>query len=350
MLSETEAKTNKKEEKSFMDKVKDVSLRASGIGFLLGDASFFAADYFNKNPSGMATGAIYLIGAGAAARYGKENPERQIELLARELRAHFKKEGIEIPKGSALNAEALTKPRGVLDHIEDFLYKNPSQILNGMFSIGGLLKVASGLKESGKERYSTIAYGGLVALAGLIGLLVEEKAPDKEHPPTTAMGKLWEKIQESPLGAASKIYLINNVFLLGTAYAQRKTHLESGTKPGYYFTFLTAASYIVANGLLGLSTKDHAKATKEDNKHIESLETMCAEVLANVPVELRQRLIERSAGFLAAHPEVKLSAAEVAKAIHGKVNEQLASVTKKPENWQEKIVGTASLNPAPSLG
>ncbi len=339
-------------EKSFTDKVREISLRASGISFIIGDVAFFAADKLNKDHTGSMTGLTYLMGAAVAARYGKENPEYHLREMSIKLKDYLKKEGVEIPKGSALNNEELNKPKGIIDHIEKFFYTYPSQILSGMFALGGTFKIAAGFqKEKKRDKYSTMAYGGLVILAGLIGLLVPEKEPDKEHPPTSAWGKLWEKVQAAPLRTSSLIYLVNNVTLIATAFEQRKQHLATGTKPGYYLTFTTALAYIVANTLLGFATKDNAKGTKEDSRYIEALETAAAEVLAQQPQEIRDRSIQRVAGFLSGQPEVKLHAKDIALAIHGKVEEQLTALSKKQsENWQDRVQNTpATMTPQLSV-
>jgi hypothetical protein len=335
-------------EKSFIDKVRDASLSASGIGFIIGDAALFAADKMNKDHTGSMTGLTYLVGAAVAARYGKENPEYHLREMNIKLKDYLKKEGVEIPKGSALSNEDLNKPKGIIDHVEKFFYTYPSQILNGMFALGGTFKVASGIKQN---KYSTVAYGGLVVLAGLIGLLVPEKEPDKEHPPTSAWGKLWEKVQAAPLRTSSIIYLVNNVNLVATAISDRKEHLATGTKPGYFLTFTTACAYIIANTLLGFATKDNAKNTKDDSRYIDALETAAAEVLAQQPQEIRDKSIQRVAGYLSGQPEVKMHAKDIALAIHGKVEEQLIIISKRQnENWQTRVQDTpASLTPQPSI-
>lgn len=317
--------------RTFADKVKDASLRASGIGFIIGDAAFFAADRMNKDNTGSLTGLTYLAGAAVAARYGKESPEHRLVEMQRKLRRYLMQEGVAIPQGTALTRDAITQPQGLLDQVESFFYRYPSQILNGMFAFGGTFKIASGLKQHNSK---AVAYGSLVTLAGLTGLLVPEKAPDPDHPPQHLAAKLWEKVQAKPLQAASTIYLFNNINIVRDAFSQRAQHRRDGSKPGYQLTFLTAAAYIVSNGLLGLASKDQAKQTARDGRAMEALESAAAEVLAAQSPELREALVERVAGYLSAQPEVHVNAETLAKEIH----EKIALHLEKPQrNWESHV-------------
>ncbi len=343
-MEKTQHRPATPEQKTFMDTVREVSLRASGIGFIIGDAAFFAADRMNKDKTGALTGLTYLAGAAVAARYGKENPQHHLQGMQRSLREYLQKEGVEIPSGSALDRASIKNPQGLLDQVEGFFYRYPSQILNGMFALGGTFKIASGLKKE-QGKYSTIAYGGLVMLAGLVGLLVPEKEPDPAHPPTSFMGKVCEKIQAHPLRVSSAIYLVNNANLVVNAFEQRREHLAHGTKAGYPLTFLTACAYIVSNGLLGLSSKDSAKSTKTDRQYIDALENAAAEVLARQSPELREALVQRVAGHLASSAQVKLPAQQLVAELNSKINAQLPQ-----GQWQQHIGSNGGVTNAPARG
>ena len=321
--------------KTFLDRVKSVSLSAAGIGFILGDAAFFAADRLNNDKTGSMAGLVYMLGAIIPVKYGKENPHYQLTEMHRRLREYLVSEHVTIPEGTALNRDELVKPKGLVDQVEGFFRRYPSEIYSGIGALGGSFKLASALHKN-EVKYSTLAYGGLGILAGLVGMLVPEKLPDPIHPPTTTWGSIKEKVQAHPLRIASSIFMINSGNLLLGAVEQRKEHLLYGTKPGYKLTFLTACVYIMSNGLMAITSKNRDVPTYVDKHFISALEKAATEVIAAQPVQLRDALIDHVADYLSMQPHVVQTAPQLAEEMHQLLRVHIEEAKLHQTDWKHR--------------
>ena len=310
--------------------LKQDSLRAAGYSYLVGDAALFASGMMSGRGHETLSGVAYTAGGLVLARYGKENAERRLHTLQGRLKEYFAGEHIQIPEGSELNAAALKGEGGIIDRIEDFMYAYPSQILNTMYALGGFSMLRSGMKHN--KRWDT-ASGALIAAGALSGLLIPEKQPDPDHHAESTLGKAWEWVQEKPLRASGYLYMANNAALVASALQERNAN---PLQKSYLFKLLTAASYMVANGFLSISSKDSVSyIDKDDNaKAMEKLETTAARVIAAQPEELKAQVIQQTSGFLAAQPDIKLSAMQIASDLTARINELSTAQNK---NWQGNI-------------
>ena len=177
-----------------LTQLKNVSLKAAGYAYLVGDAALFAAGLMEKNTKGAITGALWGVGGLAAARYGNPTAEKQIELVSTRLGEYLAKQGIKIP--SHPTTALLAKENGLLDHVEQFLYHYPSEMLNAIYMLGATQMVSSGIS---RKFTPDIVSGILIGAGALAGILIHEKKPDSEHPPHGALEKAVSWIQEKPL-------------------------------------------------------------------------------------------------------------------------------------------------------
>ncbi len=302
--------------------LKQESLRAAGYSYLVGDAALFASGMMSGRGHEALSGAAYTAGSLVLARYGRENAERRLHTLQGKLKEYFDNENIKIPQGSELNSAALKSEGGIIDRVEDFLYAHPSEVFNTMNVLGGFSLLRSGMKHS---KGWDSASGALVVAGGLAGF-IPEKQPDPDHPASGVLGKAQEWVQEKPLRTSGYLYMLTKPALFASALKERH---DNPQQKSYLFKFLTAASYMVADGLLSISSKDSATYIEGDNKKaMEKLETTAARVIAAQPEELREHVIQQTSGFLAAQPDIKLSADQIAKDLNERIKELSAGQDK----------------------
>ena len=154
------------------DALKANSLSAAGYGYLVGDAALFASGMMAGRSKEAMSGLMYAVGGAVPAFYANPSAEKQCRLIAERLGDYLRKEKIEIPKDPDI--QALTKSNGIIENIEAFLYKYPSQVLNLTYAIGGTQLLRSGMQH---HKGWDMASGALVAAGGLAGFLVTEKSP-----------------------------------------------------------------------------------------------------------------------------------------------------------------------------
>jgi hypothetical protein len=322
--------------------LKDKSLKTAGYSYLIGDAAFAAAKLMEGDKSGAYGASLWGLGGLAAARYGNPSAEKELELLQRRLGAYIKKQHIKIPAGA--DTRALAKDSGIVDQVEAFLYSYPSQMLNAVYAVGGALTLKGGIQ---KNNYMDIASGALITAGAIAGLLIQEKKPDPDHPAETALGKLKEWAQAKPLRVSGTLYHINNASMLIGAYQQIDKNKASGSK-SHWLRFLTAGSYILANTMLSLSSKEAGTASSaaQDQETLRKLSEQTAAVIAAQPEELQLALVDNISGYLAAQPEIQFSAKEISSMLTQKLN---AAKQAQGSGWVSRA--TSSPQPiSPSLG
>lgn len=320
----------------------DSSLKASGIGYLIGDASMVASGILRKEYGEARGGALYGLGGLVLATCGNPSTEKRLHMLYQDMGKYLKDQGVTIPKGTHISREVLAQQGGIIDHVQRFLYTYPSHVLNGLFTIGGLEALRGGLKEhrEGKSygKYG-VAAGAFVMGGALVGLLVNEHPAEghqesKEHQSFLGKAKHW--VQEKPLRLSGYLYMGNNVANSISAYKQFKA---DPTQHSYKFKILTVASYVVANHFLSKSSKDNLSFKEElGTKALYDLEMAAAEIIAVQPEKVRDGLIKQMAGYLSANSHTHIPVDDLAKGMHEMVEE----FTHKAESkeWQNRVAPT----------
>jgi hypothetical protein len=308
--------------------LKEQSLKAAGIAYIVGDAALIFAKLMEGTQVGAGGAALWLGGGLAAAKYGNPKAEQRLKLLEQRLGQYLKKQGVKIPE-NPMTAD-LVKVGGVLDHIEAFLYTYPSQLLNALFAVGGALTIKGGIGRS----KSDLACGALVMAGALGGLLIPERKPDREHPTQGMLGKAWEWAQEKPLRVSSTFFHANNIFTITSAFEQMK---KNPAGKSHWFRFLTAASYIFGNIMLSQSLKDNisAKDQHRNEKVLEALAEASGQVIAAQPKEVQEVLVQNIAGYLSSQKEIKTTAPEIAKLLHAQLA-VLRDKTPAAGQWRQR--------------
>ena len=313
--------------------LKNQSLKAAGVAYLVGDAAMFAAGLMEGDRGGATGGLVWGLGSLAAARYGNPKTEKQLELLNRRLGSYLKEQGVEIPTNPT-TAE-LVKEGGVIEHIEKFLYAHPSQTLNAIYATGGLTTAQGGFRKNVK---GDAAKGLLVTAGGLSGLLIPEKKPDPKHPPKDGLGKVWSWIQEKPLRVSGLLYHGNNAAAAYSIY-EKWGEQKNAPKMNLYLRMLTVSSFIFANTALAMSSKGHGAGGGDDEKIIDQLAKESAAVIAAQPKQLQEALVQQISGYLAAQPDIDKKSNEIADLMHGKLRQMQVITPQYASNkWQDHVL------------
>lgn len=317
------------------DALKEKSLKAAGYALLAGDTSLIVSGIMGKRYKEAASGLIYFAGGLFCSKYANPSAEKQLRLLGMRLGEYLRKEGVEVPHEPTL--DALVKPAGLIETTEAFLYKYPSQMMNACFALGGTQLMSSGIQHG--KHWDTAA-GACVVAGGLGGILVSEQKPDPDK--KAAHGPLSKAVswfQEKPLRISGVLYGLNNPALIMSGIKEYK---NNPANKSYMFKFLTAASYMLGNTLLCMSSKENSGTQQQVDDALDKLATASAQILAAQPPEMRQSLLQHMAGFLAAQPEVTLKAPEIEKLMQNKVQSLNLGMA---DNWVGKLGTTSVLRP-----
>ena len=339
------------------------SLRIAGLRYSLGDISMLIAGVLKGADAKKeaAAGATWFTGGVAAALFGNEKPERKLRRMRRELSEFLTQQGVKIPEGSCLSARAIEKESHIYDHIGDFLYRNPSQVLNGSYAAGALMLFKSGFDQRGADgniNKGVILSGAAVEAGALGGLLIPEYKTPPQKKPHGVIEQTTHWLRSKPLKFSGIMYWINNIGLLTKAigdkakYAAHTAGQPKHANKSYLFSFATLGLYVVANLMLLITPKE--EANKKQPLDTSSLNNALAEVIAAQPGEAQQTLLHQLAGYMALKPEIGRRANAIAAAIASRMPARgtpaadappQAPAANPPPHWQDKIQ-QAALQPA----
>lgn len=301
------------EDKGLWQQIKDTSLEKAGLGYIIGDAALFAHGVAHRDVGRAITGLSWGVGGVALAAFGKEPKEYQLKRLAYDLEDFFAKEGIDIPTATALHTDYKARKQWY-DSIQKFCYDYPSEILNANYAFGASTLIWQGMKRHDPWE----AASGVLVLGGaLAGLLTKE---DKSE--VSVDDSFVEKIQKNPLAISGALYTLNNFTLARSAWGEQKANPANKT---YLLKYLTVGVYVLANGLLGISSKDSAQVGAD--YPVDEIEALAAEVLAAQPEATRNQLIEAAAEHLAEYPNITDTKEGIAAKLKSRILEKPLLVT-----------------------
>lgn len=328
---------------------REKTLKAAGYGYLLGDAAFAASGLLKGGKAVFRTGAIWAAGGIGAAVYGNPDADKQLEILAHKLEAHLVQHGAKITDLERNNSELLRGKNGLGAKLDRFLHSHPTELLNAAYAVGAMTLLHSGLKDLKKINTNTTAMGALVLAGALGGLLIKED-PDARAKvdQNSIVSRVAGYIKEKPLRFSGTLYALNNIFTFKHALHDRDkfAHVNvMGMKP-YYFSMLTAASYVAANCLLFASSRDQIDEKKFKPEHIMQLEQVAAEIIAAQPPQLQAQLLRDVSEYLAKEKMIAVTAPELAHQLVERVSEVAQRNLRHgaENNWSGRIAAKNATN------
>lgn len=325
-------------QRTVLDQLKQSSLKAAGYSYLIGDAALFASGMMAGRSKEASSGLIYALGGLACAKYGNPNADKQLQLLSASLGDYLERQGIEVP--ITPETMSLRHSNNIIEQTEHFLYRHPSEVLNAIFALGGAQLTRSGIQHG--KGWDT-ASGAFTTAGGLLGLLISEKKSNPANPPTNAISKAWNWVQEKPLRITGGLYMLNNFTLTMGALKEMQTN---PSQKSYLFKFLTAGSYIFANAMLALSSKDNINGDNENGPTLDKLANSSAAVIASQPQEIQDVLVANIAGFVAGQPGTAIKAKEFAEILHKKLDD-VKNIS--ADTWTNRVQKSNSTIPTPAL-
>lgn len=377
--------------------IKEKSLVASGYVYLIGDAALVASGIKRGDKNELMTGLAFSSSSVVLARYGEKKADKAFDEIYDKMLLQFAKEGVEVPDAKHIKTEDLGKPNGLIARVEDFLYNHPAEVNTAINAFAGFQLFKSGVNLSKTDKSAGIAKsiaGTLVATGMLTALLVPEKTKEKAPASLDEVsqglsddskaGDVWMKpeveekkgvlgtmlsplqsvagwVQEKPLRVAGYMAMANNAFQGGSAVLERKNSKERIGKLGeqigagdsspqlndamqseyknknnWMFNMTAATSYVVANGLLSISSKDADASMGNGEDPFAQLYSASAAILANQPQEVQDAMVNKMAFHLAEFQEITRPAEEIAGLMHQKLAEVKDSPWLETGNQEQK--------------
>lgn len=313
------------------------SLKTVGWLNIIGDIGLLASGLTTKG--GMrnyhiAAGSLYTVGAAVPALFGEVNSENQVnETLAR-MNAALKEQSVEVPKDSSLYAATQDQRTGM----RHFLHQHAAQAMLGFYALGAGTMLAGGLRvrdAQGKLNPYKIAYGANSLGLKTLSLALPEKAtPEKDE----------NKGQRDPISGAFH-WLVDKplrLFGIGSFISDGSLGLAAmrdyrnalkinpGARPDY-FQFLTTGTYLAADVLASLSSKDPSHADGKFNADQQQrIEAMAAETIIRQPEAVREGLVNRVADAISKQGEMSGGREKISHSI----SEQIKHMESNP--WAQR--------------
>lgn len=319
--------------------LQDNSVKAGGWSYLIGDGALLLSGLMSGRGKEVTSGLLYTAGGGILARYGNVKTEHQLRSVSEKM-AHFLKGQAEtLPPECGLYRIMNEKRQGGLATAENFLYRYPSQVTLGVYTLGAFSMLQSGIKH---RKFWDIAYGANSTATKVASILIPEKSAgereDKQR--ETPLGKVIDWVQEKPLRVFGYGSMLSAVLLGLSAYREYK---EDPRQKSYIFKFITAGTYMIGDLMLALSHKNPVNADGLfDGDEKRRIEALAAEAISVQPRPLQDGLIHQAAGFLATQPEMGGSAATIAEGIRAQLHEMERNPwrCKPSQNWEKRALHT----------
>ena len=283
-----------------VDFVKNNSLRASGIIYMLGNAMYYISGLVGKDKDQQRMALAFTAGDGLLGAFGGRDDARQFRSLLTKLKHHMEGSGIEIPQNAAIYVETSNKDRGFGERAGDFMHDNINALKISAEVLGGFFATRSGLqKDAGGKRNWLKAIGGAVVVGGWgAALAVKEKKPDDEALKNASpTDKAVAYIQEKPLRLAGWAGLAFNALNFGGTWNNR--HTSAGK-----WNMGAVGAMVSANSLYSISNKTTGGDIKTEAM-IRDVYSVAAQILNKQPDEVREAAIESTAKFLGERPEIR---------------------------------------------
>ncbi|MEJ0010219.1 MAG: hypothetical protein WDN72_06735 [Alphaproteobacteria bacterium] len=318
------------------DWLQHTSLRAAGWLNLIGDTGLLVSGLRSGNPDHVSAGALYTAGAAVAALYGNVKTERQVHELLKHTGMFLQQQAVALPEDSGLYDVTHNKRDSALHETQNFLYRYPAEMMLGLYTMGAFTMLQAGLHTrdaQGRRNPWKIAYGGNSVTLKATSLLIPEKHKSedekKEARYHTPVGKVISWIEEKPMRLFGFGSFLSDSFLGMAAYRDHQNHPD---KKHDIFMWITTGTYLIADALAAISSKDPANADgKFSADEQRRIEAMSAETIARQPESMQAPLINQLASFLSLQPEMRGNADKISRSL----TEQLVHIQQNP--WAQRV-------------
>ncbi len=292
------------------------SLRLAGVFNLIGDIGFLGNGIITRNPYKIAGGGLYTLGGANLALNGKTNKQRTIQNVSEKMGELISQEALPLPSDSELAAVMRQRKTGALNNLSQTLAQNPAQATLYSYTAGaGAMVLAGAKKYRAGEGAAGLWYGASSFVCKLLALVVPEKSKAKEEegvkkaPSSNPITRTVDWFKEKPMRIFGIGSLVTDSLLAWETYQE---HARKPDAKGWRYTALSAGTYIVADIMAAMSSKNQANAggmlNADEQRRVEA---MAAEVIVAAPEEKRAPLMQKVTKFLAARGEVKGTEREI---------------------------------------
>jgi len=328
-------------------KLRKRTLEATGWTYAVGDYGFFTYGMKEADHLVMAGAVSYFLGTLALVFYGRnDQSDLQVHDMAKDLEQFLAKEKVQIPEGTALHKVAQGKDQTLLQSLNEFGKRYPSEMFNSVTALAGVFVAASAyrnkirfkptpgmdataIREMIQEGWMDFGLGTITAASGTLATLVKEKKPDPDDPPAKGTDWVWQKVQEHPLAISGAGYMAATMCHAGStvkAYREAKRVGDAHRLASVPRRALFVGMALISELLLMVSSKGHGDGVTSDDSVDKSVYAMAAELITKQPPEHREWHIQHIAGFLQ-QPTVM---AEAYTTVEKTLREQVHKMEKNP--------------------
>lgn len=345
----THSTTEEPKAKNLVEFVRNNSLTISGVIATVGNALSTASGFARgKDVGQIGQGLAFAVADLPLAVAGGRDDNRQFTNLLRQLKKHYDKNGIEIPKNAAILVEVSDKGKGIGERTQDYLHRYANQIKCSMEVVAAGFTIQAGKTQGSSFKKYAPYFWGSGFLASL--LIPEKKIDEQKYAEAGTLGRAWMNIQAHPLSIGGLLGYTNTVASYGSAINEKKTQsaLKASGKPStthYRWDFAIPTVMIGANGTYAISKKTVGGDIKTTDM-VSDVYRIASQIINKLPESERERALESTAKFLGERPEVSDTRAQVRE----KLVTQMTIQRQNP--WFENITlpaRTKSASPAPSL-
>ena len=324
--------------RSFTEKVKNRSLLASGMVYLLGDIGFFSYGYKEASKLDMTAAVAYALGTLSTLTFArKDQSDLQIKDISKQMAAYMRTQKMDVPENCSISS-LNDQPLPTIKKADEYLRHYPSEMFNIFTAMAGVCiaiaayktkaigkpnakaveelmgklrgagnvlghdalhsqAYAAVLKNMRKEGWADVGLGVLTAASCTYGALAEEKAHDPDAPEKHGVEAMKQWMQEHPLSITGGGLMVSTLcHAWSTAVAWKSGDSERRKAvPG---RALFIATNILAEILLAISSKGHGEGVVSDYSVDKSVISLAADLIAQQPKRLQPVLTQHVANFL----------------------------------------------------
>ena len=320
---ELQSVEKEKDERSFKEKFKSQTLRATSYFFMAADACFAMYGYKGGRYEDVAAGASYFMGSATMGALGTgAQSQSEIRKQVKKLIDYTKEHNLNFDQNLTIPIVTENNKRDVFHKIIDTLQTYPAEIGNTFTGIAGALIAtsalrhhvlnkslhlehpdysASDIKDLRVSGWQDVGLGTSTVISGAIGALIKEKKIDPDAPKKHGLEAAWQWVQSKPLRVAALGYMASTFCHTLSTLKNYKTYKKNNDVEMLKTLKWRAGfigSTIVGEVLLALSSKGHGHGVKSDASTEDSVISVAAEIIAQQKPAMQPELIANIGNFL----------------------------------------------------